>query len=144
VLHLKTHSKHIKAIPQCEICHLNFSSGSRLKAHIKGSHTGETRKECSICLRTYKSVQKMKLHMESHRRHPCDYCFKSFKDPMGLARHVMLEHSGAKLVQDKHLPELSTVTARPTACKVHFNIKRGCEACIEAREERTLIGSRGL
>lgn len=157
-LHVKLHTrpKSLRAVPECEICHLHFSSDTRLKAHMR-SHTGDPRKmirECEICSKTYASAFRMRRHQEKHRRFYCQLCPKSFKEDSSLSQHVLLAHSDAKVIKS-YDPEVARLNAygalssadsklraatHASACKYHLNIRRGCDACLEAREVRTMIG----
>jgi hypothetical protein len=157
VLHLKSHVeyKEIKIIPQCEVCHLNFSTHSRLNVHMR-SHEGREAKftkECELCSKTFQSAYKLKTHMEIHRMHRCEYCTQTFKDPKKLHQHVKLEHdftdaqedtpqngvmsSAARLTES----ELKNIAiTRASVCTLHFNMNRDCEACGKAREVRQTVG----
>jgi hypothetical protein len=157
VLHSKSHVEHkeVRVIPQCEVCHLNFSTYSRLTTHMR-SHEGREAnftKECELCSKTFQSAYKLKIHMEIHKRHRCEYCTLTFKNPKKLHQHVRLMHDFTETQEDTlHTEVLSSAArlteselkhiavARASVCTLHFNMNRDCEACGKARGIRQMVG----
>ena len=82
----------------CSICHVNFYSTQKLKAHIAKRHVQHTKHECPTCHKTYGDSQVLKIHMRSHnpaeRRFECDQCDKKYTSVGKLNEHKKKVHEG--------------------------------------------------
>ena len=110
VTHMSIHSANKRFI--CEHCGSGFNQKGNLMTHMKTSmglckgHKGvhTLMVECTICRRTFTSINRLKQHKRHHDRVEeltnneglrCKHCGKYFKSVPDLKRHEMI-HSGEK------------------------------------------------
>jgi hypothetical protein len=101
--HIKNyHKKHDKPLPPCHYCKATFLDDKILQDHIE-SHESVRNKDgslkCIDCDRTFEAIQPLRLHrsmghgVRQNRKHTCDKCGTSFKNPSSLKRHLREYHA---------------------------------------------------
>jgi hypothetical protein len=136
VLHQKTHAKQAKSSAnECEVCHLSFSTDSRLKSHrIKTHQNIEIVQQCAVCLKVYSVSQKLNTSNKYSLVHYCPYCPKTFSESTTLTLHVHMQHKEAQQIQDQGS------SSGGQGCRLHVEAYPRCRACVEVQEARRIIG----
>ena len=88
----------------CLQCDKRCNSLTKLHDHLRVVHTKETPFSCSICGKTYGSMESMKRHEEMHtneRKCACSKCDKAFTCLKNLKRHELI-HADSKPYSCSH------------------------------------------
>merc|ERR1711953_45526 len=80
---------------QCQLCHKTFSDSTRLKNHLKTTHTGIKPWTCHLCQKSFSELRSLKEHKLIHdpqRQHQCQICDKQFVQKNHLLYHQASRH----------------------------------------------------
>ena len=126
----------------CAACDFKTSKKIFLNAHKKATHTKEVRYSCNMC--TYKAFHFQSLRSHVAKIHETDFGFRScskceYKTSKSryMFKHIQLNHSENKLLQEKilHCNDCEYETKTSKAMKTHTDmvhkkiVKFGCSKC---------------
>ncbi|XP_045529269.1 zinc finger protein 197-like isoform X1 [Pieris brassicae] len=137
---LKKHViKHVYETTECSLCNENFKSNFDCTEHKKVVHTLnlKTFASCGICGRSFKNMDKLKMHSKKHSFVECPLCNKIFKSQPFFEKH-MVRHQRKFNSNRKHIETCSFCERDYSnenelslhVNKVHLQIKPyNCDMC---------------
>jgi hypothetical protein len=74
---------------------------------MKHQQLHDTREQCHVCHKFFKTMEKLSLHLKSHRdrtndRHSCEMCGKTFVGADLLQKHLRRVHGWVAMTKEKH------------------------------------------
>jgi KRAB domain-containing zinc finger protein len=89
---LNNHMAKHKLRVRCEICNVEIQSNN-LNQHVREVHTDDRKLPCQHCQKSFKSVHKLKVHIQTHNKSvKCPMCPKLFPLKGSLNQHIKQFH----------------------------------------------------
>ena len=97
---LKKHvmNEHEKVKHMCYQCGNEYSSANSLAGHIRMVHVGVLKCKCTLCGAKFKSMEKIKAHVQLHSQinlFKCSICSQEFKTAVQGRTHRGKEHNSS-------------------------------------------------
>lgn len=123
---------------KCPHCDFTSDHNTTVFRHVKNIH-GNTKQECTLCNRTFKTKIQLAKHIEFHQNPPeCQYCGKTFMSLGGYQRHIS-QHEGTL---QKYMCDIcGLVIVNPHTFEAHMNRHNNirpykCEKCNRCYDNR--------
>ena len=89
--HIKNkHGQKVKH--QCHICKIDYPTSQALVRHCLDIHLriGQNRKECKLCLESFKNPWSLSVHLKDKHMNSCDICETLLKSTRNLYHHLRM------------------------------------------------------